>query len=97
MEHKNSINIPFFLLLFSSLLLAFFFDSRSVEGYKNYTVGGSLGWFDSVKAPKIDYKKWAAAKDFALGDFLIFNTDKNHSVVQTYNETTYEHCDYNDA
>lgn len=28
---------------------------------------------------------------------IVFNTDKNHSVVQTYNETTYKHCDYNDA
>ena len=27
----------------------------------------------------------------------VFNTDKNHSVVQTYNETTYRLCDYNDA
>ncbi|ONK54794.1 uncharacterized protein A4U43_UnF11240 [Asparagus officinalis] len=41
-----------------------------MEGYKNYTVGGSLSWFDSFKAPKIDYQKLAAAKDFALGDFL---------------------------
>lgn len=28
---------------------------------------------------------------------IVFNTDKNHSVVRTYNETTYKHCDYNNA
>ncbi|KAF7833601.1 blue copper protein [Senna tora] len=28
---------------------------------------------------------------------LVFNTDTNHSVVQTYNVTTYKLCDYNDA
>jgi len=47
--------------------------------------------------PKVNYQSWAAGKNFSLGDFLIFNTDKNHSVVQTYNITTYRKCDYNDA
>ncbi|KAK1278762.1 hypothetical protein QJS04_geneDACA003608 [Acorus gramineus] len=27
----------------------------------------------------------------------VFNTDKNHSVIQTYNLTTYKRCDYNNA
>lgn len=27
----------------------------------------------------------------------VFNTDTNHSVVQTYNHTTYKLCDYEDA
>lgn len=27
----------------------------------------------------------------------VFNTDTNHSVVQTYNFTTYKECDYDDA
>lgn len=27
----------------------------------------------------------------------VFNTDNNHSVVQTYNFTTYKLCDYDDA
>ncbi|XP_038976209.1 uncharacterized protein LOC120107114 [Phoenix dactylifera] len=33
----------------------------------------------------------------ALSCRVVFNTDKNHSVVQTYNATTYKHCNYNDA
>lgn len=68
-----------------------------VEAYKNYTVGDSLGWFDNLKEPKVDYQKWASGKHFSLGDFLIFKTDNNHTVVQTYNVTTYKSCDYNDA
>ncbi|BBH02425.1 early nodulin-like protein 18 [Prunus dulcis] len=28
---------------------------------------------------------------------MVFNTDTNHSVVQTYNLTTYKLCDYDDA
>uniref|UniRef100_A0A0D3EMH4 Phytocyanin domain-containing protein n=1 Tax=Oryza barthii TaxID=65489 RepID=A0A0D3EMH4_9ORYZ len=43
--------------------------------------------------------------DFCLSDMFVaaaaaaavFNTDKNHSVVQTRNETLYKSCDYNDS
>lgn len=28
---------------------------------------------------------------------VVFNTDNNHSVVQTYNFITYKHCDFNNA
>ncbi|MED6112041.1 hypothetical protein PIB30_058070 [Stylosanthes scabra] len=68
-----------------------------VDAYKNYTVGDSLGWIDSTMNSDINYQKWASNKVFSLGDFLIFNTDTNHSVVQTYNATTYKQCDYDDA
>ncbi|CAL0307474.1 unnamed protein product [Lupinus luteus] len=76
------------------LLLCFF---GSVESYKNYTVGDSFGWFDSTVKPDVNYQKWVANKDFSLGDFLIFNTDNNHSIVQTYNFSSYKECDYDDA
>nr|AFK36699.1 unknown [Lotus japonicus] len=79
------------------LLLLIFCFSGSVEAYKNYTVGDSLGWFDNLEKPHVNYQKWVANKEFSLGDFLIFNTDTNHTVVQTYNFTTYKQCDYNDA
>lgn len=29
--------------------------------------------------------------------YAVFNTDNNHTVVQTYNFTTYKQCDYDDA
>ena len=41
-----------------------------VAGYKNYTVGGDLGWFDKLEKPTVDYQKWASSKTFSLGDFL---------------------------
>ncbi|XP_030458616.1 uclacyanin-2 [Syzygium oleosum] len=71
--------------------------SGCVEAYQNYTVGGSLGWYENQEKPEIDYQRWASGKNFSLGDFLIFNTDTNHSVVQTYNFTTYKLCDYDDS
>ncbi|KAL2455515.1 early nodulin-like protein 18 [Abeliophyllum distichum] len=84
-----------FLVLFSFFFLVSF--SGSVDAYKNYTVGDSLGWYDNIEKPNVDYQKWVSAKNFTLGDFLIFNTDNNHSVIQTYNFTTYKLCDYEDA
>ncbi|CAI9785787.1 unnamed protein product [Fraxinus pennsylvanica] len=62
-----------------------------------FNVGDSLGWYDNIEKPNVDYQKWASTKNFSLGDFLIFNTDNNHSVIQTYNFTTYKLCDYEDA
>lgn len=44
--------------------------SRVVEGYKNYTVGDSLGWYDQTEKPNLNYQKWADSKNFSLGDFL---------------------------
>ncbi|MQL99267.1 hypothetical protein Taro_031987 [Colocasia esculenta] len=86
----------FFLFFFSFCCLALL-GSHGAEGYKNYTVGDDLGWYDKLMVPLVNYQKWVEGKNFSLGDFLIFNTDKNHSVVQTYNVTTYRRCDYNNA
>ncbi|XP_060216153.1 early nodulin-like protein 18 [Lycium barbarum] len=83
--------LPWLVLL---LLISFL---GSVDAYKNYTVGDSLGWFDILEKPHVNYDKWVAHKNFSLGDFLIFNTDNNHSVIQTYNFTTYKNCDYDNA
>ncbi|OEL33027.1 hypothetical protein BAE44_0005954 [Dichanthelium oligosanthes] len=70
---------------------------RGADAYKNYTVGDGKGWYDGLTLPGVDYQAWADGKNFSLGDFLIFNTDKNHSVVQTQNGTLYKSCDYNDS
>ncbi|CAD6231834.1 unnamed protein product [Miscanthus lutarioriparius] len=70
---------------------------RGADAYKNYTVGDDKGWYDGLTLPGVDYQAWADGKNFSLGDFLIFNTDKNHSVVQTQNGTLYKSCDYNDS
>ncbi|XP_027331505.1 uncharacterized protein LOC113846935 isoform X2 [Abrus precatorius] len=93
-QRRSSFALPF-LTVFCLLFLCLCF-SGSAEAYKNYTVGDSLGWFDNTEKP-VNYQKWVANKEFSLGDFLIFNTDTNHTVVQTYNSTTYKLCDYDDA
>lgn len=56
-----------------------------------------MGWYDATVKSNVNYQKWADGKNFSLGDFLIFNTDSNHSVVQTYNFTTFKSCDYDDS
>lgn len=61
-------------LLFSILsffvLLSFSGSVVVVEAYKNYTVGDSLGWYDTLEKPNVNYQKWVAGKNFSLGDFL---------------------------
>lgn len=96
----GSVPRPFLLplsILCLALCCSFGRFIRTAEAYKNYTVGGDLGWFDKLEKPKVDYQKWADAFNFTLGDFLIFHTDRNHSVVQTYNATTYKSCSIDDA
>ncbi|KAF5191673.1 early nodulin-like protein [Thalictrum thalictroides] len=69
------------------------------QSYSNHTVGDSAGWlFNSdTNTTSTDYTKWASTQVFNLGDYLIFNTTTNQTVVQTYNETTYNSCDTEDA
>ncbi|KMT14636.1 hypothetical protein BVRB_4g074040 [Beta vulgaris subsp. vulgaris] len=86
--HHIAKNILFFAPFFLCLEAI-----SSVEAYKNYTVGDSLGWYDKLGKPDVDYEKWVSTKSFSLGDFLIFNTDSNHTVIQTFNSSTYESCD----
>lgn len=66
MEQKTCRSLPF--LFFSSLLFLLCFSKAAA--YENYTVGDSMGWFDSLQKPTINYQKWAADKNFSLGDFL---------------------------
>ncbi|CAN8311760.1 unnamed protein product [Cochlearia groenlandica] len=89
---SSSLSCVVLLILCCLMLL-----SLSADSYKNYTVGESTGWFDIQERPSANYQKWADSKSFSLGDFLIFNTDSNHSVVQTYDLKTYKECDYNNG
>lgn len=69
MENKGGCGLgTLFLIPFSLFLLLSF--SGPVDAYKNYTVGDSLGWYDTLENPKVDYQKWVADKNFTLGDFL---------------------------
>ncbi|KAK1425232.1 hypothetical protein QVD17_20580 [Tagetes erecta] len=62
--------------------------------YTNYTVGGKSGWFfdQNTNTSSANYADWAANQTFDLGDYLIFNTNTNQTVVLTYNETTFRSC-----
>ncbi|XP_072983497.1 early nodulin-like protein 18 [Typha latifolia] len=89
---RGILPFPNFTLYFFISCFLLVLSSPGTYAWKNYTVGGSLGWYDIMQEPKVNYQKWADGNNFSLGDFLIFNTDKNHSVVQTYNATTYRLC-----
>lgn len=71
----------------------------AATGYINHTVGGAAGWFfdTTTNKPSADYSAWTGTQTFNLGDYLIFNTNSNQTVIQTYNETTYRNCSMDDA
>ncbi|KAK9120651.1 hypothetical protein Syun_018268 [Stephania yunnanensis] len=73
--------------------------AATASAYTNHTVGDAAGWFynNSTSSPATSYPKWAASQSFSLGDFLIFNTTTDQTVIQTYNETTYNACSADDA
>lgn len=97
MQQRRYSRLCLLSLSFSCLLLLLPSFLGPVDAYKNYTVGDSLGWYDATVESNVNYQKWADGKNFSLGDFLIFNTDSNHSVVQTYNFTTFKSCDYDNS
>lgn len=75
MEQSRSCRVlpPFtcyaFCRLLSSLCLILL-NSRRANAYQNYTVGDSLGWYDRLQVPQVNYQKWVSGKNFSLGDFL---------------------------
>ncbi|PIA35748.1 hypothetical protein AQUCO_03500243v1 [Aquilegia coerulea] len=81
------------------IFITLFITTVTSQSYSNHTVGDSAGWlFNSdTNTTSADYTKWASTQVFNLGDYLIFNTTTNHTVVHTYNETTYNSCNTEDA
>lgn len=83
------------------LAVALLFNAAASQstGYTNHTVGGPAGWFFNITTEKAsaDYSAWAAKQTFNLGDYLVFSTSSNQTVIQTYNETTYRSCTADDA
>ncbi|KNA17437.1 hypothetical protein SOVF_079990 [Spinacia oleracea] len=70
--------------------------TASAATYTNHTVGGPppSGWFfnATTNTSSTNYSTWAATRTFNLGDYIIFHTNTNQTVVQTYNSTTYNNC-----
>ncbi|KAM4094490.1 hypothetical protein ACJW30_06G200100 [Castanea mollissima] len=73
--------------------------SAPVTGYTNHTVGGAVGWFfnSTTNTSATNYSAWAANQTFNLGDYLIFISISNTTVIQTYNETVYRNCTMDEA
>ncbi|XP_058222541.1 early nodulin-like protein 18 [Rhododendron vialii] len=88
-------NMAYLTLLALSIAAAV----ESATTYTNHTVGGAAGWFfnDSSNTCSANYSSWAANQTFDLGDYLIFYTNTNMTVIQTYNLTTYQSCSTDDA
>ncbi|KAI8023638.1 Uclacyanin 1 [Camellia lanceoleosa] len=74
-------------------------DTPAATQYTNHTVGGVSGWFfnTTTNTSSTNYTSWAASQTFNLGDYLIFNTNTNQTVIQTTNDTTYQSCSMDDA
>ncbi|GAV85296.1 Cu_bind_like domain-containing protein [Cephalotus follicularis] len=73
--------------------------AASATTYNNHTVGGGSGWIfnSSTNTSATNYTAWAASQTFNLGDYLIFNTNSNETVIQTYNVTTFDNCTMDDS
>ncbi|KAK2415068.1 cucumber peeling cupredoxin [Trifolium repens] len=82
------------LALFTTISAA-----SAATSYKNYTVGGTAGWFfnSTTNTSATNYSSWASTQTFNLGDYLIFNTNSNQSVILTYNKTAYLNCTADDS
>ncbi|PON85145.1 Phytocyanin domain containing protein [Trema orientale] len=82
------------LTVIASLLMV-----STAAAYTNHTVGGNAGWFfnATTNTTAANYSSWAATQTFSLGDFLLFKTNSNQTVIETYNKTTYQSCAYDDS
>ncbi|KAG8363376.1 hypothetical protein BUALT_Bualt19G0015900 [Buddleja alternifolia] len=83
----------------SLIVVALLINAAAAATYTNHTVGGDAGWFfnSATNQTSADYNAWAANRTFSLGDYLIFNTNTNQTVIQTYNKTTYDSCITDDS
>lgn len=74
-------------------------STTAAAAYTNHTVGGAAGWLfnAATNTSSTNYTSWSNSQAFSLGDYLIFNTTSNQTVVQTLNETTYRSCTTDDS
>ncbi|XVF22674.1 hypothetical protein REPUB_Repub12eG0191400 [Reevesia pubescens] len=91
MASNTKLNLTIIALLITTATVA--------TAYTNHTVGGVTGWFfdSNTNTSATNYSSWAANQTFSLGDYLVFRTSTNQTVIQTYNETTYRGCTMDDA
>ncbi|KMT00134.1 hypothetical protein BVRB_1g019560 [Beta vulgaris subsp. vulgaris] len=84
---------------FLTVIISVLIGAASAATYTNHTVGGSSGWFfnATTNTSSANYSTWAASQTFYLGDYLIFSTTTNQTVIQTYNSTTYISCNADES
>lgn len=72
------------------LLLMMMMTAFKVSHAAVHKVGDSAGW---TIIGNVDYKKWAAAKDFKVGDTIIFEYNaKFHNVMRVTSHAMYKSC-----
>ncbi|XP_062090172.1 early nodulin-like protein 18 [Humulus lupulus] len=82
-----------------NLILIWVLIVSTAAANTNHTVGGSAGWFfnATTNSSATNYTSWAAKQTFSVGDFLIFQTNSNQTVIETYNKTIYQSCIYKNS
>ncbi|GMH21678.1 hypothetical protein Nepgr_023520 [Nepenthes gracilis] len=82
-----------------AILLVAAAATANAATYTNHTVGDPAVWFFNVStnSSASNYSDWASTQTFNLGDYLIFNTTTNETVVQTTNATAYKSCSADDT
>ncbi|XP_031267790.1 cucumber peeling cupredoxin-like [Pistacia vera] len=85
--------------LLNLTVMAVLITTVASQQYTNHTVGSSMGWLFDAKnnISATNYSSWASNQTFNLGDYLIFNTTTNQTVILTYNDTTFNNCTTDDA
>ncbi|CAN0829794.1 Blue copper protein 1b, partial [Linum grandiflorum] len=76
-------------LMLAVLAMVTIMPAANVVMAAEYIVGDSQGWSTSVG----NYSKWAAGKDFVVGDILVFNYDKTKdSVIIVKSGPEFQNC-----
>ncbi|XP_073014028.1 early nodulin-like protein 18 [Typha latifolia] len=94
-HHKRMLAVTITALSLAVIVTTSMAQSSPAPPYANHTVGGPAGWFfdSATNSSSANYSTWASNQSFYLGDYLIFKTNTNSTVVLTSNETTYRLCD----
>ncbi|KAE8715428.1 Detected protein of unknown function [Hibiscus syriacus] len=76
----------------SAVLFIFTMSIWGVSMGTVHWVGGFLGWTTITVGLPLDYKLWAATRNFHVGDVVIFKYNKNFSNVVRVTHQNYNSC-----
>ncbi|GAU24889.1 hypothetical protein TSUD_116130 [Trifolium subterraneum] len=72
------------------VLLMMIMVAAQVSNAAVYKVGDSAGW---TTMGNVNYMKWAADKNFQIGDTIVFEYNAQYHNVMRVNRTMYKSCD----